>query len=203
MERGSAGGGADLGIKFRMDVCSDCDGHGVHYYTESKFFGLVKTQVAYQCNKCNGTGKVRGEPYCPVCDSAGLIGNEREICRTCNGTGAGDSFRHIPRASLISGTTFNRRCDRCKAETLHEIVSDIETRAITTTWEKNELIRAKEEFERIKIECTMCGRSYHARLDKYYHSEDGLFYDREGDEEDKKPRKLFGQDFSSPGEIFK
>jgi len=192
-----------LAIKFKMDVCPECDGHGVHYYTETKFFGLVKTQVAYQCSKCNGTGKLQGEPFCPVCDGAGLIGNEREICRTCNGTGTGDGFRHIPRVSLVSGTTFGRRCDRCKGETLHELVSDIESKVIMTTWEKNEWERAKEEFERIKLECTMCGRSYQARLDKYYHSETGPNFGKAAGEDDGQPRKLFGQDFSSPGEIFK
>jgi DnaJ-class molecular chaperone len=192
-----------LSIKFKMDECKECAGQGVLYYTETKLFGLVKNQVAYQCQKCGGTGKIRGEPSCPICDGAGLIGNEREICRTCNGTGSGDGFRHIPRQSLVQGTTFSRRCERCKAETLHEFVSDIETKVITTTWEKNEWERSKDEFERIKIECTMCGRSYFARLDKYYHTDEGPNFDKVIEETDKQGRKLFGQNFTSPGDIFK
>ncbi len=190
-------------IKFKMDVCKKCDGQGVLFYTEKKLFGLVKNQVAFQCPECGGQGKVQGEPYCPVCNGEGLIGNERELCRTCNGTGSGDEFRHVPRAQLTTGTTFNRRCDRCNAVTLHEFLSDIESKVITTTWEKNEWDRSKEEFERIKIECTMCGRNYFARLDRHFHSEQGYHPDLAGKGEDGKDKRLFGQDFSSPGEIFR
>ncbi|MCD6118569.1 hypothetical protein J7K50_01895 [bacterium] len=191
-----------MAIKYKMEICPECDGNGVLFYTEKKLWGLIKNQVAYQCTVCEGTGKVRGEPLCPICGGAGLIGNEREICRTCNGTGTGDGFRHLTREQLVKGTTFNRRCDRCKAETLHELTSDIEHKVITTTWEKNEWQRSKEEFERIKIECTMCGNSYFAPLDKYYHVEGGLSLN-ENDEVVANKKSLFGQDFTSPGELFK
>lgn len=190
-------------VKYKESICPKCEGQGVLYYTTTKFFGLVKNEVAYACTECEGRGRVRGEPFCPVCDGAGLIGNERELCRTCNGTGTGDEFRHVPRGMLSEGNTFSRRCDKCKAETLHEFVTDIETKVITTTWEKDEWKRQKDEFERIKIECSVCGQSYYAKLDKYFHSEAG--YVAPGDEEGEENRKkrLWGQDFSSPSEIFK
>ena len=191
-----------MAFKYQEAACAECHGHGVQYYSVKRFFGLIKEQVAYACTSCGGSGKIKGEPYCPICDGAGLIGNERELCRTCNGTGTGDGFRHMPRAQLVTGNTFSRRCDKCKAESLHEFSSDIETQVITTTWEKDELKRLKEEFERIKIECSVCGQSYYAKLDKYYHSESGFLGDRK-DEEADKDRKLWGQDFSSPSEIFK
>lgn len=189
-------------IKFKEEICEDCDGHGVHYYEVKKFFGLIKNEVAYTCTSCNGMGNVSGEPYCPICEGAGLIGNERELCRTCNGTRTGDEFRKVLRKDLVQGNTFLRKCEKCKAETLHEFLAGIESKVITTTWEVNEWERSKETFERIKIECTMCGENYRAPLDQYYHSEKG-FEPEEDVVKEEGEKKLFGQDFSSPSELFK
>jgi len=150
--------------------CPYCNGSGVVIVQTSSFLGLMKKETASGCSNCGGTGQVVETAPCRFCDGQGLVGNEREICRSCNGTGRADAFGFIPLSRLHVGTHFERRCDKCGSRSF-EIVSEIETVKLTKTWEREEELRQVELVERIKVKCASCTQTYHIPIDRTWHQE--------------------------------
>ena len=109
-------------------------------------------------------------PPCGFCEGQGLVGNEREICRACNGTGKAGEFALIPRDRLMPGVLFARRCDKCGAGSF-EIVTNIETKKLTKSWEREEELRQVEIIEQVKVRCDACGHSYYIPVDHEMHQE--------------------------------
>ena len=144
--------------------CPFCQGTGVRMIQGSSLFGLLKKEIPAACENCDGTGQMVETPPCTFCDGQGLVGNEREICRSCNGTGHADSFGFIPLSRLHPGTLFDRRCDKCGEHTF-EILTDIEKHKLTKTWEKEEELRQVEIIERVKVRCSACNHTYFIPID--------------------------------------
>jgi hypothetical protein len=136
----------------------------------SSLWGLRRKNTLLTCEECGGSGKVVLLPQCSFCDGRGLIGNESEICRACNGTGRIDSFALVPRTLLRPGVSFERRCDRCVGDTF-EIVSAIESRKIVRSWEADESLRHVEAIECVKVKCGRCGNNYEIQLGSELHDE--------------------------------
>lgn len=151
-------------------VCPYCNGSGVVIVQTSSFLGLIRKEVPSACDTCSGTGQVVEMPACSFCEGQGLVGNEREICRACNGTGRADAFGFIPRSRLKAGTLFERRCDKCGDRTF-EIVSDIEVHKLTKSWEREEELRQVELIERVKVKCVACSQTYFIPIDANWHQE--------------------------------
>jgi len=151
-------------------TCPWCQGSGIRMIPTSYLFGLLKREVPASCEHCNGTGYVIEMPPCRFCEGQGLVGNEREICRACNGTGKAGEFAMIPREKLKLGVVFARRCDKCGAGSF-EIVTDIETKKLTKSWEREEELRQVEIIEQVKVRCVACGHSYHIPVDPEMHQE--------------------------------
>jgi DnaJ-class molecular chaperone len=149
-------------------TCPFCQGTGIRMVQTSSMFGLLRKEIPTTCEECNGNGHVVELPSCPFCEGQGLVGNEREICRTCNGTGRVDAFGFIPRELLRPGTLFARRCDQCSEGTF-EIVSNIEEHKMTRSWEREEELRQIEVVERVKVRCSSCGHSYHIPVSPEWH----------------------------------
>lgn len=150
--------------------CPYCQGSGVRLVQTSLLFGLVKRELPSTCDTCRGLGYVVETPVCKFCEGQGLVGNERDICRACNGTGRADSFAFVPRSRLTPGLMFERRCDQCGA-TGFEVVSGVEQHKRVKSWEKEEELRQVEYFERIKVRCIACGESYYIPVDNDLHQE--------------------------------
>lgn len=151
-------------------TCPVCQGSGVCMIETSSFFGLLRKNIPATCDHCNGKGYIVETPACHFCEGQGLVGNERDICRACNGTGKVGTFGFIPRQRLKPGTHFERRCDECGASTF-EIVSEVEDFKLTKTWEREEELRQVEILERVKVRCAACGQVYHIPLHKDLHQE--------------------------------
>ena len=130
--------------------CMYCNGTGVRMVETSSLFGLIRKQVPLSCEMCSGSGETFFTPTCKYCNGQGLIGNEREICRTCNGVGHWDAFAYIPRELLRAGTLFDRRCDQCDHNRM-EIASPIEEFKQVLSWESEEELRSVEICERVKV----------------------------------------------------
>ena len=150
--------------------CPYCQGSGIILVQTSSLFGLFKKEISTTCQNCNGKGLVVETPMCKSCEGRGLVGNEREICRTCNGTGRADSFSFVPRSKIKQGLVFERRCDLCKANAF-EIDSEIEQKKITKSWQREEELRQVEIIEQVKVHCTNCGQTYYIPLDQEWHQE--------------------------------
>ncbi|MCB1217633.1 hypothetical protein KDL44_09575 [bacterium] len=150
--------------------CMYCNGTGVRMVETSSLFGLIRKQVPLSCEMCSGSGETFFTPTCKYCNGQGLIGNEREICRTCNGVGHWDAFAYIPRELLRAGTLFDRRCDQCDHNRM-EIASPIEEFKQVLSWESEEELRSVEICERVKVRCPSCEHSYHIKLDAESHGE--------------------------------
>lgn len=151
-------------------TCPFCQGTGVRMVQTSSFLGLIKKEVPSTCDQCGGDGHIHEFSTCLFCEGQGLIGNEREICRACNGTGRVDTFGFIPRSLLKPSTLFERRCDQCGERTF-EMVSGVEEHKMTRTWEREEELRQVEIVERIKVRCTSCGQNYHVPVNPDWHGE--------------------------------
>ena len=150
--------------------CPFCQGTGLRMVQTSSLFGLLKKQIPTTCDQCDGNGYVLEFPLCPFCEGQGLVGNERELCRACNGTGRADTFGFVPRSKLKPGTFFSRRCDKCR-ESRFEIISNIEERKMTRSWEREEELRQVEFVEQVKVRCTSCGHTYHIPVSAEWHQE--------------------------------
>jgi DnaJ-class molecular chaperone len=150
--------------------CPYCQGSGIIVVQTTSMFGLMKKEISTTCENCHGRGKVIEMPMCKACEGHGLVGNEREICRSCNGTGRADSFSFVPRAMIKTGLNFERHCDQCK-NTEFEIISDIETKKITKSWQNEEELRQVEYIEQVKVRCKSCKQTYYIPLDKEWHQE--------------------------------
>ena len=144
--------------------CPYCDGTGVRMIQTSSMFGLLKKELPQTCENCNGRGIVVVFDTCRFCEGQGLVGNERDICRACNGTGHADVFAFIPRNILKPGVFFERRCDQC-GHGKFELTSTIEEYKLTKSWEREEELRQVEVIERVKVRCCGCGQSYYIPLD--------------------------------------
>jgi len=150
------------------ETCPFCQGSGVRMIETSSMFGLVKKQVPVTCDQCEGTGYKVSLPECRFCEGQGLVGNEREICRACNGTGRIDSFGFIPREMLKPGVHFDRRCDQCGSDTF-EIMSDVQEFKETRSWEREEELRQVDIVEKVKVRCNACGHNYHIPVNANWH----------------------------------
>ena len=151
-------------------TCPMCLGSGVRMVETSKLFGLLKRNVPATCEGCRGQGTYYETQPCEICEGQGLVGNESESCRACNGTGKADTFAFIPRRLLTPGTLFARRCESCPATQL-EIVSEIEDFTIMKSWESEEELREKEIVNRVKVRCPECSHSYYIRLNPEWNQE--------------------------------
>lgn len=149
-------------------VCAFCQGTGITTIQSSSFLGLIKREIPATCEHCNGQGRVYEMSSCTFCDGQGLVGNESEICRACNGTGKVDAFAFIPKEKLKNGVIFSRRCESC-GHTEFEIVGDIETVKLTKSWEREEELRQVELVERVKVRCVSCRNTYYIPIDKEQH----------------------------------
>jgi len=105
---------------------------------------------------------------CGHCSGRGLLGNEQEICRLCNGTGNLDGFSEIPRAELRPGTTFIRKCDKCGSE-VFEIGGEIETIKVQKSWGLEVELREYETRAQVKIRCLQCANSYTVPVNSAVH----------------------------------
>jgi DnaJ-class molecular chaperone len=150
--------------------CPFCQGSGVRIVETSSLFGLMKRQVPTTCDQCNGTGFRVTLPVCEFCEGQGLVGNERDICRACNGTGRIDAFGFIPRAMLKPSLLFERRCDQCGERTF-EIISEIEQKKLSRTWEREEELRQVEIVEQVKVRCSSCGQTYYVAVNPGWHQD--------------------------------
>lgn len=151
-----------------LEICPYCQGSGVKLVQVAKLFGLMKKEVPVSCDECSGTGKIVSLAECPYCEGQGLIGNEREICRACNGQGKIDTFGFIPINKLVPGTFFSRRCDQCRHDGF-EIISGIEEKKLTRSWEKEEELRQVDFVKQVKVQCKQCGQTYHIRVNEAWH----------------------------------
>jgi len=153
------------------EKCGDCDGTGVVFVETTSFLGLVRKHQPVSCSACGGKGHRLTQPQCKYCDGRGLIGNEREVCRVCNGTGYGDQFRWIPRSQLQPDRAFERSCMVCRRRTVHEITTPIQAKVEVVSWEEEEALRQKRTVERVKVACTECGDAYWIEIDPDFHPE--------------------------------
>lgn len=152
------------------EKCPYCQGSGVRMIETSSMFGLVRKQVPVTCEECEGSGYKIQLPGCRFCEGQGLVGNEREICRACNGTGRIDAFGFVPREMLKPGVFFDRRCDKC-GEPTFEIVSDIQECKETRSWEREEELRQFDIVEKVKVRCNSCGHNYFIPVNADWHEQ--------------------------------
>jgi len=155
----------------KRETCEECGGSGVAFIQTSSFLGLIRKQVPATCSACGGKGYRLRQPKCNFCDGRGLLGNERDVCRPCNGTGYGDQFRWIPRSELRLGRMFERICSFCRHKVPFEVISPMESRNEVISWEEEESLRKRRKVERVRVECTECHDSYWIELDPEFHSE--------------------------------
>jgi len=152
--------------------CAECGGTGISFVETSAFLGLVKKQVPISCPSCGGKGYVLKLKPCAYCSGRGLVGNERELCRVCNGTGTADDFAWVPRSKLVPGTHFTRACQICHRRTSHEIMSGVESYEKTVTWEEEESLRQVQQVQRVRVRCTECDDSYWIAINPEAHPEE-------------------------------
>ena len=148
--------------------CHSCQGTGVQMIQTSSMLGLLHRTVPAPCGTCGGNGHSVSLPVCKICQGRGLVGNESEICRSCNGTGHVDAFALIPLELLHTGTHFQRRCDMCGSDDF-EIRSEIKQEKLYMTWDDAVELRQYELVERIAVACTRCPNKYDITIDPAYH----------------------------------
>lgn len=151
------------------EKCTECGGTGVSFIESTSFLGLIKKQVPISCPTCGGKGYSLRMPACIYCHGRGLIGNERDVCRVCNGTGTGDDFAWVPRSRLKTGGAFQRVCQVCRRRTVHEILTDIVQQATVVTWEEEESLRRTQTTERVQVRCSQCSDTYWITINPNLH----------------------------------
>jgi hypothetical protein len=109
---------------------------------------------------------------CSYCGGRGLLGNESDICRLCNGTGTADGFSSIALSELVPGTEFIRRCNECGADQF-EIVGELEAVRSQKSWDLEEELREYEISERIRVRCLKCANSYFVPVNRAVHAQTG------------------------------
>jgi hypothetical protein len=134
----------------------------------SSMLGLLHRTVPTPCATCAGTGHLIQLPVCHVCDARGLVGNESEICRSCNGTGHIDAFALIPLELIKPGVNFQRRCDKCGNEQF-QIRTPVEQQKLYKTWDAAEELRQYELVERVRVSCSRCPNAYEITIDPLFH----------------------------------
>ncbi len=148
--------------------CPHCQGTGVQMIQTSSMLGLLHRTVPTPCGSCAGAGHSVALPACNVCDSRGLVGNESEICRSCNGTGHIDAFALIPTEMIQPGVSFKRRCDMCGNDDF-EIKSPVERQKLFRTWDASEELREFDLIEKVRVACSRCPNGYEIKIDPNYH----------------------------------
>jgi len=148
--------------------CPMCIGTGVQMVQTSAMWGLVHRSVPTTCSHCHGQGHLIELPPCKICQGRGLVGNESEICRSCNGTGHIDAFAMIPAELIHPGTRFQRRCESCGSDEF-EIRSEIKSEKLYKTWESTEELRDYELLEKVAVACTQCRNAYEIIVDPAFH----------------------------------
>src|SRR5688500_5011923 len=148
--------------------CPVCQGTGVQMIQTSSMLGLLHRMVPAPCGTCGGAGQSIGLPACKICIGRGLVGNESEICRSCNGTGHVDAFALIPADLLHTGTHFKRRCDSCGNDDF-EVKSEVQSAKLYKTWDSAEELREFELVEKVAVACTRCPNHYDITIDPSYH----------------------------------
>jgi RecJ-like exonuclease len=134
----------------------------------SSMWGLMKRELPTTCEDCHGQGYTVDIPVCEICDGRGLVGNESEVCRSCNGTGKVDSFALIPLALLIPSTHFQRRCEQCGSD-FFELRTPVQQKKIYRSWDPVEELREYELVDTVSVACTQCGNAYDIQVDPKYH----------------------------------
>lgn len=152
--------------------CAECGGTGISFVETSAFLGLVKKQVPISCPSCGGKGYVLKLKPCGYCSGRGLVGNEKELCRVCNGTGTADDFAWVPRSQLVPGTHFTRACQVCRRRTPHEVATVVEAQEKTVSWEEEVSLRQVQKVQRVRVRCTECDDSYWIVIDPEAHPEE-------------------------------
>lgn len=110
---------------------------------------------------------------CSQCGGRGLLGNEQQICRLCNGTGALDEYSEIPHEDLRPGTTFSRLCDQCRGE-LFEIMGEIETVKVQKSWGLEAELQEFECLKQIRIRCLHCDNNYSVPVNAAFHRKEEI-----------------------------
>lgn len=152
----------------RRQVCGECSGSGVVVIETKQLWGLMSKETPTSCTDCGGRGSSWELEQCSFCEGRGLMGNESEVCRSCNGTGHADTFAFIPRELLTAGMEFQRRCERCNNHTFR-LASDVRQQKIVRSWDAIEELRQVEYKEACDVECTGCGHRYMILVDPRWH----------------------------------
>jgi RecJ-like exonuclease len=150
--------------------CAICAGSGVVMHESRALFGLMRKSLPLTCPDCGGAGKTLALEDCAFCEGRGLIGNESEVCRTCNGTGHAEVFAIIPRDMLAPGLTFHRRCERC-GNTTFRLATGIVQQKVVKSWDALEELRQVEYQDACEVECTGCGLKYAIPVDARWHQQ--------------------------------
>jgi RecJ-like exonuclease len=148
--------------------CPRCSGRGLVSQRTSAFFGLLRRTIELPCALCRGQGKALTRASCSYCGGRGLLGNESDICRLCNGTGIADEFSAIGLSELAPGRQFRRRCNKCGGDRF-EISGPIETTREPTAWDLEAELREYETSERIRVQCLDCTNTYLVPVDRASH----------------------------------
>jgi len=154
------------------EKCAECGGTGISFIETSSFLGLIKKQVPISCPTCGGKGYTLRPTPCKYCDGRGLIGNEKAVCRVCNGTGKADEFAWVPRSKLVPGTMFPRVCTFCRTRTSHEILTEVVVKERTVSWEEEDSLRQVHREEQVRVRCTECDDTYWLIVDPEAHPEE-------------------------------
>ena len=149
--------------------CPQCIGRGVTSRRVKALLGLIQRNASATCSLCHGQGRVLTRVSCSNCGGRGLLGNEQQLCRLCNGTGKLDGFSEIPCEELKPGTTFIRSCDKCDGE-VFEIAGDVEAIKVQKSWGLEAELQEYEIREQIRIRCLQCANGYYVPINEAIHN---------------------------------
>lgn len=150
--------------------CPGCNGSGVVILQSRALFGLMTKETPTTCTDCGGKGATWELAQCRFCKGQGLIGNESEVCRSCNGTGHADTFSFIPREQLRSGVEFHRRCEKCGNHSFR-LRGGLQQIKVIKSWDAHEELRQVEFQDACEVECTQCAHHYSIPVDAQWHQE--------------------------------
>jgi hypothetical protein len=149
-------------------ICQGCNGSGVVVLHTKALFGLMNKDVPSSCTECGGKGSSWELEQCPICEGQGLVGNESEICRACNGTGHADTFAFVPRELLQAGLEFQRRCEKC-GNPHFKLTTGLIQHKVVKSWDALEELRQVEFQDACEVACTSCGHKYMIPVDPKWH----------------------------------
>lgn len=154
----------------KRESCPGCNGSGVVVVQEKALWGLMNKERPSTCGECGGRGSSWVLGTCRFCEGRGLMGNESEVCRSCNGTGHADTFAFIPRELLKSGVEFDRRCEKCGNHGFR-LRSGLTQIKVVKSWDAHEELRQVEYQDACEVECTQCGHHYAVPVDSQWHQQ--------------------------------